>query len=126
MHSSRMRTDRSSSRLLGVGGEEVSASVHAGIHTPPGLGLETPPARPPNLPHMYGPGETSFADGNNTIYGPVRSECSSCRCKRVEARALRASLMRGSSSSNIYHTMCYIIRCYYLLCQSSGLISVNR
>ena len=39
MHSSRMCTVRSSSRLLGV-----SASVHAGIHTHPlGLGLDTPP-----------------------------------------------------------------------------------
>ena len=37
MHSSRMRTARSSSRLLGGGG---SASVHVGI--PPGVGLETP------------------------------------------------------------------------------------
>ena len=50
MHSSRMRTARSSSRLLGEG---VSASVHAGIHTRPrvwawrpslGVGLETPPS----------------------------------------------------------------------------------
>ena len=55
MHSSRMRTVRSSSRLLGGG---MSASVHAGIHThtwpgpghPPGLGLEAPLARPSNLP----------------------------------------------------------------------------
>ena len=38
MHSSRIRTARSSSRLLGRG---VSASVHAGIH-PLGLGLDTP------------------------------------------------------------------------------------
>ena len=36
MHSSRMRTARSSAHLRGR-----SASVHAGIHTP--LGLETPP-----------------------------------------------------------------------------------
>ena len=36
MYSSRMRTARSSSRLL----EGVSASVHAGI--PPGLGLDPP------------------------------------------------------------------------------------
>ena len=59
MHSSRMRTARSSSRLLGG-----SASVHAGIHTPPppegldldpqDVGLDTPLARPPNLP--FGPG----------------------------------------------------------------------
>ena len=50
MHSGRIHTIRSSSCMLGV-----SASVHAGIHTliwTPrlGLGLETPPARPPNLP----------------------------------------------------------------------------
>ena len=76
MHSSRMRTARSSSRLLGV-----SASVHAGIHLfPPGLGLNTPwvwawrppqpdpstsnlavglgklPARPLNLHPWCGPG----------------------------------------------------------------------
>ena len=55
MHSSRMRTARSSSRLLGEG---VSASVHAGIHIPsppppgpghslpPGVGLETPQCGP--------------------------------------------------------------------------------
>ena len=62
MHSSRMRTARSSSRLLGV-----SASVHAGIHLfPPGLGLNTPwvwawrppPARPINFQPGCGPGET--------------------------------------------------------------------
>ena len=39
MHSSRMRTACSSSRLLGGG---VSASVHAGIPPPLGVGLETP------------------------------------------------------------------------------------
>ena len=41
MHSSKMRTTRSSSRQLCVCGGG-SASVHAGIH-PPGVGLETPP-----------------------------------------------------------------------------------
>ena len=69
MHSSRMRTARSSSR---VGGEVVSAPVHAGIppwvwawipprygpgdplgvglETPLGVGLETPPGQTPQLP----------------------------------------------------------------------------
>ena len=58
-----MRTARSSSRLLGREGW-WSASVHAGIH-PPGLdldplgvGLETPPARPLNLPSGCWPGDT--------------------------------------------------------------------
>ena len=47
MHSSRMRTARSSSCW------GVSASVHAGIHRPgPG---HPPPARPPNLPRGSGP-----------------------------------------------------------------------
>ena len=73
MHSSRMRTARSSSCLL-VGG---SVSMHAGIHTlpwvwawrpPPGVGLERlppvwawrlPQARPLNFPPGCGPGETS-------------------------------------------------------------------
>ena len=44
MHSSRMRTVRSSSRLC----QEGSASVHAGIPTPPGPGtplVQTPPPR---------------------------------------------------------------------------------
>ena len=51
MHSSRMRTVRSSSRLLGG----VSASVHAGIHTPPlCLGLDTRPPR--QTPPEPGPG----------------------------------------------------------------------
>ena len=46
MHSSRMRTARSSSRLQGG----VPASVHAGIH-PLGVDLETLPlARPLKLP----------------------------------------------------------------------------
>ena len=56
MHSSGMRTVRSSTRLLGGG----SASVHAGIHpmglgldTPLGLGLDTPLGRHPIRP---GPG----------------------------------------------------------------------
>ena len=54
MHSSRMRTARSSSRQPGG-----SASVHAGIHPPgvgpeppPGVGLETPwpdPQAPPGV-----------------------------------------------------------------------------
>ena len=70
MHSSRMHSARSSSHLL----EGVSASVHAGIHTPPGVGLETiprvwalrppswvwdcrsPKARPLNFPPGCGPG----------------------------------------------------------------------
>ena len=48
MHSGRMRTARSSSHLLGWG---VSVSVHAGIHTPLGVGLETPPrCRPGDTP----------------------------------------------------------------------------
>ena len=55
-----MRTVRSSSRLL-----RGSASVHAGIHLPLGLGLDTPPsvgletplARLPNLPPGCGPGD---------------------------------------------------------------------
>ena len=52
MHSSRMRTARSSSRLLGGGG---SASVHARIH-PPGLGLDTTPLGPgPGHPPGCGP-----------------------------------------------------------------------
>ena len=54
MHSSRMRTARSSGRLLGGG----SASVHAGIppsgcgpgDTPPSVGLETPLGQTPQLP----------------------------------------------------------------------------
>ena len=65
MHSSRMRTVRSSSRLLG--GVCLSACWDAhppgpgpgpqpptppalGLDTLPGLGLDTSPARPPNLP----------------------------------------------------------------------------
>ena len=74
MHSSRMRTVRSSSRLL-----RGSASVHAGIPSPgcgpgdppsvgletPGqtpqlpldVGLETPQARPLNFPLWCGPGD---------------------------------------------------------------------
>ena len=68
MHSSRMRTDRSSSRM---GGEGVSAPVHAGIPPwvwtwiPPrygpgdhlGVGLETPQTRPLNFPPGCGPGD---------------------------------------------------------------------
>ena len=50
MHSSRMRTVRSSSHLLGRG---VSALVHAGIH-PLGLGLDTPMPGPGHP--MPGPG----------------------------------------------------------------------
>ena len=46
MQSSRMRTARSSSHLLGV---VVSASLHVGIHPLRGVGLETPPP-------MCGPG----------------------------------------------------------------------
>ena len=59
MPSRRMRTARSSSRLLGV-----SASVHAGINPPrcgpadpPGVGLDTPPVRPLNFPPGCGPGD---------------------------------------------------------------------
>ena len=69
MHSSRMRTTRSSSHQLGG-----SASVHAGIHTPLGVGLEAPlvvgletspgcgPGDPLGVgletpPNGYGPGE---------------------------------------------------------------------
>ena len=47
MHSSRMRTARSSSRLLGEG---VSASMHAGIHTPWVWDWRTPPGQSPQLP----------------------------------------------------------------------------
>ena len=59
MHSSRMRAVRSSSRLLGGG---VSASVHAGIHTPsrPGPGPSPPPGLGLETPHLlpgYGPGD---------------------------------------------------------------------
>ena len=58
MHSSKMRTARSSSRMLGRGG---SASVHAGI-LPPGVGLDILQARPPpNLSPGCGsrpPGQT--------------------------------------------------------------------
>ena len=54
MHSSRLRTVRSSSRQLWGG----SVSVHAGIHHPLGVGLETPP--PPGVgletPQRCGPG----------------------------------------------------------------------
>ena len=80
MHSSRMRTVCSSTTAWGV-----SASVHAGIHTPPawawtplGLGLETPPQpdpptspwvcswRPPGQspqpPPGYGPGDPPQPD----------------------------------------------------------------
>ena len=56
-----MRTARGSSRPGG------SASVHAGIHNPPpicgpgdpppGVGLETPPARPLSFPPGCGPGD---------------------------------------------------------------------
>ena len=66
MHSSRIRTARSSSRLLGGG---VSASVHVGI--PPGCGpgdtplvwaWRPPQARPLNSPWVWawrpGPGQT--------------------------------------------------------------------
>ena len=53
MYSSRMRTARSGSRQAGGG---ASASVHARIHHPPGVGLETPLARPLNLPPGCGPG----------------------------------------------------------------------
>ena len=55
MHSSRMRTARSSS--------QVFSSVHAGIHplgvgleTPLGVGLETHPGQTPQLPPGCGPG----------------------------------------------------------------------
>ena len=51
MHSSRMRTARSSSCLLGEG---VSASVYAGIH-PPGCGPGDPLGQTPQLPPGYGP-----------------------------------------------------------------------
>ena len=46
MHSSRMRTARSSSHRRG----SASASVHAGIQPPSGVGLETPPGQTPQLP----------------------------------------------------------------------------
>ena len=51
MHSSRMRTSRSSSHLL----EGGSDSVHAGI--PPGVGLETPPVVSLETPPRWGPGD---------------------------------------------------------------------
>ena len=57
MHSSRMCTVRSSSRLLGGGGclprHAACWDTHSprcGPGDPPGVGLEIPPARPFNLP----------------------------------------------------------------------------
>ena len=89
MHSSRMRTACSSSRLLGV-----SASVHAGIHPPawpgpgpgpgprPGhspptdAGLETPRPDPPN-----------FRMGCNPFLMRTESPASSHSCRSVDADA---------------------------------------
>ena len=59
MHSSRMPTVRSSSRLLGGLPRCMLGytPLHLGLAPlPPGLGLETP-ARPLNLPAGYGPGD---------------------------------------------------------------------
>ena len=71
MHSSRMRTARSSSRLLGV-----STSVHAG--TPPGCGPGEPPpppqARPLNFPLGCGPGDLQGMLG----YLPTNSHTPPC------------------------------------------------
>ena len=56
MHSSRMRTARSSSCLL----EGVCLSACWDAHNtqpPPGCGPEDPPARPLNLPPGCGPGD---------------------------------------------------------------------
>ena len=87
MHSSRMRTARSSSHLLGAGGVCLSACWHTPgpgpIHPPLplGVGLETPPGqtphppwawafRPlpgqtPNLPPGCGPGDSPQPDPPN-------------------------------------------------------------
>ena len=51
MHSSRMRTARSSSRLPGG----VCLSACWDTTPPPGVGLETPQARPLNFPPGCGP-----------------------------------------------------------------------
>ena len=51
MHSNRMRTARSSSRLWGGGGG-ICLSACWGLD-PPGLGLETPSARPPTPPCVW-------------------------------------------------------------------------
>ena len=74
MHSSRMRTARGSSHPRGEG----SASVHAGIHTPPGcgpgdplgVGVEAPPGvgveTPTPQPGVETqPSQTSFAGGKD-------------------------------------------------------------
>ena len=59
MHSNRMRTARSSSRLLG--GVYLSACwdtpVGLGLDTPRGVGLETPPSQTPQPPPGCGPGD---------------------------------------------------------------------
>ena len=64
-----MRTARSSSRLWGG----VSASVHAGIHTPPpGLGLDTPLGLglgPPTTPSAQAPNHTP---GYGPAHPPAR------------------------------------------------------
>ena len=67
LHSSRMRTVRSSSRLLGGG---VSISVHAGI--PPQAWAWRPPSgQTPQPPPGYGPGDTSQPDPPQPPgYGP--------------------------------------------------------
>ena len=60
MHSSRMRSARSSSRLRGKGGVCISACWDTPLWAwpghPPGLGLDTPPGVDLDSPPRCGPG----------------------------------------------------------------------
>ena len=91
MHSSRMHTIRSSSRLLGGLPQCILGYAPLGLEMPPGLSLEnsdptsqTPwvwawrphPARPPNLLPGYGPGDPPARPPNlPPRYGPGDPPC---------------------------------------------------
>ena len=73
MYSSRMRTARSSSRLL----EGVSASVHAGIPPRPRVWAWTAPGQTPNLPLGLGldpPGQTPQPSSWAWAYTPPQPD----------------------------------------------------
>ena len=88
IHSSRMRTVRSSSRLLGGLPQcMLGYTPHLSLN-PQGLGLQTPPARPPSsplgmvlqiawaspsTPPRYGPGDSPLTRPLNILpgYGPA-------------------------------------------------------
>ena len=82
MHSSRMRTGRSSSHLLGVGGlpqwmlkyplPQVLAwrpPKSDPSTSPLGVGLETPPGQTPQLPPRCGPGDPPMPDPSTSPLG---------------------------------------------------------